>query len=382
MSERHLTLAFVADPDSVHVRRWLDAFVRRGHRVHLLVPRAWRPTSGLPTGIELDSFEGYGRRLRPIGALRATRSLRRQLRRVRPDIVHAHYVTRYGWLARLAHVRPLVVTAWGSDVFQARRMSPYARWLTRSTLVEARLVTVVGEALGAAAVAAGAPPDRVRIVQFGVDADRFMPGPASDEVRARLGLVGQRVVLAPRWLRPIYRPDVAVATLASLPADVVMLVTASGADPALLARLRAAAEGAGTAARLRVVDHIDHIEMPDFLRLADVVLSVPESDAFPVTALETMACGRPIVLSDLPSTREGLAPVPAEGLAATRVVPVDDVPRTATAIRELLELTSEARSAAEVALRSAALARGEAGREMDRMERFYLAVADGQEPGP
>lgn len=382
MTERRLTLAFVADPESVHVRRWLGAFVQRGHRIHLFMPRTAVPTPGMAEGVQLQPYEDYGRRLRPLGALRATASLRTRLRMVRPDVVHAHYVTRYGWLARMADVQPLVVTAWGSDVFRTGEMSPYARWLTRSALSNAKLVTVVGEALGAAAVAAGARPDRVRVVQFGVDAARFAPGPAPDALRARLGLGGRRLVFAPRWIRPVYRQDVVVAALEALPADAVLLMTTRNGDPELVGRLRAAAERSGVSERLRLVDAIDHAEMPDLFRLADVVVSVPETDAFSVTALEAMACGRPLVLSDLPSAREGLGGVDPAGLAATRLVPVGDVGTTGAAIRELLELEPGARSAAAGALRTAALARGDERREMDRMEGFYLAIAEGLEPGP
>ncbi len=382
MSERSLRLAFVADPESIHVRRWLAAFVRRGHRVHLFVPRTLVPAPALPDGVELEPYEDYGRRLRPVGALRATASLRRRLRMLRPDVVHAHYITRYGWLARMADVRPFVMTPWGSDVFRAREMSPYARWLTRSALSNARLVTVVGDALGAAAVAAGARAERLRIVQFGVDPERFTPGPAPEELRDRLGLGGRRLVLAPRWIRPVYRQDVAAATLAALPPDVVILMPAENGDRELIGRLRAAADRADMSDRLRLLDRIDHADMPDLLRAADVVVSVPESDAFSVSALEAMACGRPLVLSDLPSAREGLAPVGPEGRAATRLVPVGDVEATAAAIRELLDLDPPARAAGAQALRSAALDRADERREMDRMERFYLEIAAGAEPGP
>lgn len=381
MTERSLTLAFLADPGSVHSRRWIGAFARRGHRVHIFVPRG-ADASGLPAGVEIEPYVDYGRRLRPAGALRAAVSLRRRLAMVDPDVVHAHYVTRFGWIARIADRHPIVVTAWGSDVLRASAMSPLARWMTRRTLASADLVTVVSDELGRAAVAAGAHADRVRRVQFGVDGSRFTPGPADEGLRERLGVVGRRVVLSPRWIRPIYRQETVVEAMAALPDDVVVLMTGAGADPATLRGLLGTAARLGVAERLRVLDGIEHTAMPDLYRLADVVVSVPESDAFPVTALEAMACARPLVLSDQPSAREGLAGVEASGLAATRLVPVGDAGTTAAAIGALLELAPAARSAAGPALRAAALERGDETRNMDRMEAYYLALAERREPGP
>ena len=65
---------------------------------------------------------------------------RRALARLRPDIVHAHYVTSYGYLAARAGMQPLVLTAWGTDLLVTPRESALKRWLTAWSLRRARLV--------------------------------------------------------------------------------------------------------------------------------------------------------------------------------------------------------------------------------------------------
>ncbi|MGH9893395.1 MAG: glycosyltransferase, partial [bacterium] len=50
----------------------------------------------------------------------------------------------------------------------------------------------------------------------------------------------------------------------------------------------------------RFVPMVDNATMPLFYNLADVVVSVPSSDGFPVTVLEASACGSPLVVSSLP----------------------------------------------------------------------------------
>ena len=47
--------------------------------------------------------------------------------------------------------------------------------------------------------------------------------------------------------------------------------------------------------------------MPDVYRAADVVVSIPSSDSSPRSVWEALACGRPVVVSDLPWAREELA---------------------------------------------------------------------------
>jgi glycosyltransferase involved in cell wall biosynthesis len=360
----------------VHTRRWVAAFASRGHDVHLFVPRQVADDHPVP-GIEVEPYDDYGARLRPASAVRLRRALRQRLHALDPDVVHAHYVARYGWSAWLAGRHPLVVTAWGSEVLRLGSAGPVTRWLTHRTLRAADVVTVVTDVLGRAAIEAGARPERVRRIQFGVDGELFTPGPPPEALRRALALEGRRVVLAPRWLRPLYRQDVVVAALHDLPADVVVVLTMQGADPTVLERVRSRAGSLGVTDRIRFVDGIEHGEMPAYVRLADAVVSVPESDTFPVTAMEAMACGVPLVLSDLPSIREGLAELEPLALAATRIVPVGDVAATAAAIGELLALPSSARAEAAPALRRAALERGDEGPNMDRMEAIYRALAAG-----
>src|SRR5205814_2513601 len=46
--------------------------------------------------------------------------------------------------------------------------------------------------------------------------------------------------------------------------------------------------------------------LPEVYRAADVVLSIPSSDSSPRSVWEALACGRPVVVSDLPWAREEL----------------------------------------------------------------------------
>jgi glycosyltransferase involved in cell wall biosynthesis len=208
------------------------------------------------------------------------------------------------------------------------------------------------------------------MVQFGVDPERFAPGPAADDLRRRIGATDKRVVFAPRALRPLYRQDVVVATLAQLPDDVIVIFADGGQDPAERARLEAAAAALGVATRVRFVPEIPHDEMPAYYRLADVVVSVPDSDAWPVTAFEAMASGVPIVMSDLPSASEGLSDVDPGAL-----VPVGDARATAAAIRDRLDLAPDARMQLGSRLRAAAIERGDMRSNLLRMEEEYRRLA-------
>ncbi|MDQ2674415.1 MAG: glycosyltransferase family 4 protein, partial [Chloroflexota bacterium] len=333
-----LTIALVAPPNSIHTRRWADWFARAGHEVVLVDPTMAELQPGIARGIRVEQ----------------PRQLRDALVRLKPDIVHAQYLARFGWRALRAGVRPLVVTPWGSDLLQVPRWRLRTRLWNRLALSSADLVTVSSEGMRSAAVKAGARADRIALVRHGVDTSRFAPGSPHRPNPAQVAGSGAAVVLSPRSVTPLYRHDVVLAAVAQLarrhdPAP-VMVVTATAADPATLKALREAAGQLGVGDRLHVLEDVTPDDLPDLYRTADVVASVPETDSFAVTLLEAMATGVPVVASDLPAVAPMLRSI--DPRAGQLVVPVGDVAATADAIERALTLGSDARHMLGTAMRS------------------------------
>jgi glycosyltransferase involved in cell wall biosynthesis len=364
-----LRLAFLADPNSVHTQRWIGFFASRGHRIELLVGTEDAVSAALPDGVRLHRYPRFGpRRLPVLSSLQGRRALRALLAELRPDVLHAHYISRYGWQARLSGFRPYVVTPWGSDLFVTPRRSLRARLWARWTLRGADLVTVQSEQMERAVLAAGARPDRVQRILFGVDTTRFTPAPA--DASAAGFEQGDRIVFSPRALRPLYRHDTVVEALAMLPSDVRVVMTGRGADPAYRRRIEAQASSLGLADRIGVIDEIDDDRLIGIYRLAAAVVSVPESDGLPSTVLEAMACGAAAVVSDLPGLRELIAPV-----APDLIVPLGDPMLLAAALNRLLGLTPAKRATLAGALRRRIVEVADQRVNMLRMEALYARLA-------
>ncbi|HSM20776.1 MAG TPA: glycosyltransferase, partial [Rubrivivax sp.] len=164
--KRHLCL--LGDANSVHLRRWAQEMLARGWRVSVVTARP-EPIDGVEQRV-----------LAPVSRqtdwLWRARAARRHVQSLAPDIVHAHYVTSYGFLAARCGRHPLVMTAWGSDLLVTPRHSALLRWLTGWTLQRADLVTGDSHDLVAAADAYGLRRAAVRI-HWGADTARFRPAP-------------------------------------------------------------------------------------------------------------------------------------------------------------------------------------------------------------
>lgn len=334
-------LCLLGDADHVHLRRWAEAMLARGWRVSVISPRP-QPQAGVQA-ITLPPVARSSDWLFRVGATR------RALAHLKPDIVHAHYITSYGYLAARCPQRPLVMTAWGSDLLLTPFESRLKRWLTGWTLRQADAITGDSADLLDAARAYG-PKAELLELHWGVELQRFRPKPWAEKP-------GFEIVSLRSWA-PNYRIDVILRAVARLPGAVLHLL-GGGPDEAAL---RALAAELGLGERAVFHGRLDDAGMAAVMARCKVAVTVPVSDATSVSLLESMACGLAVIASDLPANRQWL---PADCL-----VPVGDVDALATRLQGLQQ--DDAR-AARLARDNAARMEREGSRDaqMDRADALY-----------
>lgn len=289
MSKFHLCL--LGDANSVHVRRWAAEMLTRGCKVSVVTARPAELSGAVQRVISGVS--------RSTDWLFRVAETRQHLAELSPDIVHAHYVTSYGFLAARCAQHPLVMTAWGSDILLTPYQSRLKRWLTGWTLRQADLIT--GDSLDLVAeIATYRPRAEARQIHWGVDMSRFRP---SDWAAKR-----PFDVVSLRGWEPNYNIDVIVEAFAECcrraperSAHLHLLGGGSG-EAALRTQVRAL----GIESRTTLHGRVDDAAMAAVLAASKVSVSVPDSDATSVSVLESMAAGLPVVASDLPANRQWL----------------------------------------------------------------------------
>jgi glycosyltransferase involved in cell wall biosynthesis len=360
-----LRICFISNPNSPHTHRWVKWFARRGHSVCLV---ADTPVQEPPDGIPL--FNLPARFNLPVLKYLAWIYWTRQIVQAwKPDILHAHRVTAGGWLGAFANFHPLVVTPWGSDLYLYPQRSVIAGWLTRRVMRQADLVTTDSVDLRHQAVRYGADLGHSFLVHWGVDSSIFHPLSDASALRTKLGIHGSPVILSPRAINRVYNLDVVVE---AIPAVLNQYPQASfvlrdyNADPGYRAELKR------RIAELQLGEHIVWAgpllrweDSAQYYQAADLVVSVPSSDATPVSILEAMACGTPIIASDLPSLREWITNA-ENGL----LVPVRDADQLASAIQNLLGDES-LRQAFRRRNLQLVMERATHQAQMEKMERLY-----------
>jgi glycosyltransferase involved in cell wall biosynthesis len=177
-----------------------------------------------------------------------------------------------------------------------------------------------------------------------------------------------RFVLAVGAHRPHKNFPVLVRALAGLPEELSLVVVGQG-DPrfrGLPEALTALAGELGVAARVLLVPEVDDDLLPAVYRAATLVAFPSVAEGYGLPALEALAAGVPLLVSDIPVLAEVC------GEAAVRVPP-DDPAAWATAITALLADPADARRRVEAGAAIAAQADWQRGGQA--LRRLLLSVA-------
>jgi glycosyltransferase involved in cell wall biosynthesis len=253
----------------------------------------------------------------------------------RPAVFHGHRAYPMGltavWLGRCLG-RPAVVSVYGSDVHTEAASGPLAvRYWTRRALRGAARVIAVSQSLMDGVAALGVGAERCRYVPSGVDLERFVPREAR-AARAALGLPPEaRVVLCISQFYPIKGHTVLVEAfrrLAERRADALMVLTGDGP---LRPTVEAAVREAGLAGRTRFTGTVPYDAVPAWLAAADLMVLPSYNEGMPLSVLEALACGRPVIASRVGGTPE-LVSDARYGL----LVPPGDPAALAAALEEAL----------------------------------------------
>ncbi len=304
-----LRLCYISNPNLIHTRRWVSWFAQHGHTVCLLADVPLKEDWSEVPVIDLSKIF-YAPVIRfPVWTV----WLRRFLRQWRPDILHAHRVNSAGWLAAASGFHPYVLTPWGSDVFVQPQRSWVARLLARYTLQQADVITTISKALGEQVTHLGARAVTLRSIQFGVELEIFKPELATSQesmnLRKRLSLPeNARIVFSPRAVTPLYNLDIilkSVPLVCERIPEATFIFLDYNTDPGYKRQLDMISNELGLDSVIRWLPQIrSRTELAKLYRLSEVVVSVPSTDGMPISVLEAMACGKPLVCSDLPAIRE------------------------------------------------------------------------------
>ena len=267
--------------------------------------------------------------------------LARQLHAQKPfDLVDAEFFYPDGPAAmRIAKQLdiPFTIKARGADIHYWGQQKSCAEQIKQAAEKAAGLLSV-SQALKSDMIAMGMDACKIMVHYTGLDQSHFKPRERASQ-KAALGLAGP-VILSVGALIARKNQALLIDALPVLP-DVTLLLAGQGESEA---SYRALAERKGVSGRVRFMGSVPHDELPALFGAADIMALVSQSEGLPNAWVEALACGTPVIASNV-----GGAPELICSPDAGRIVEQDTDAIVAAAIDLLQNPVPQERVAATVA---------------------------------
>ena len=377
-----LNILYIGDPAAIHVQRWLRYFVKKGHTVHL-VPYPYSLAlvpAGALEGVQIHhaqknipkKLHGFYKKYLIFKNILLCQQI---LKKYPIDLIHAHYISACGWIGAVLNFHPFVLTAWGSDINVDPHRNIFYHKFSQFAMKRADLITANSDDLAIKIAALTDQTRKVAIIHGGLETDRFPFQRGNDELRQRLGLKDEFVVLSTRLLGKVYNLDILIRTIPvvrkAVPNVKFLFVYRGSSEQER--ELKKLINEVGATNSVILVGAVENRCIAEYYHLADIFVSITSSEGMPGSLTEAMACGAVPVVSDLPVIRDWMQP-DSNGM----IVPVRDVEATAKAIISLL-LNPEKRVEIAKRNRKLVIEKFDVRQWMQKMENIYYALVNKNE---
>lgn len=242
------------------------------------------------------------------------------------DVIDAHYFFPDGVAAAMLAKyfrKPLIISALGTDINLIPQY-PRARSMIKWAGEQATHSITVCEALRREMIGFGMDGSRITTLRNGVDLELFRP---IDRAAARkeLGMT-DFTLLSVGYLDPRKGHEHIIGALPQLP-GVRLLIAGSGPDKA---KLEAVATAAGVAERVTFLGPLPQDKLRQYYGAADALVLASSREGWANVLLEAMACGTPVVASNVWGTPE-VVRVPESGV----LMPSRDAAGVAAGVQQL-----------------------------------------------
>ncbi len=300
--------------DSTHVQRWMRGLQSRGFAMRLI-------SLGGPAMPDCETIvlPRSGRWSYLTLASKAVAAAKE----FRPDLIHGHYVTGFGFWTAHARFKPNVVSVWGADIIDFPN-GGFKRRLIRAVLRRATHITATSAFLKDTVVSLdGCLEPKTTVIPFGVKIPAEVTcAPPTPPVR----------LCYIKNLKPKYGADVLLKALALVRKEFPEIRLSIAGEGEMKPQLIWEAANLGLDDIVEFVGFVPNEEIAAFLQAHHMMVmpSVMDSESFGVAAVEASAAGRAVIAS-----RVGGVPEVVRDQETGILVPPGDVGALAKAILTL-----------------------------------------------
>ncbi|OXG08871.1 protein involved in gliding motility RemC [Flavobacterium araucananum] len=223
-------------------------------------------------------------------------SIRKTIRREKPDMIIAERTTSYGFLAAISGMHPIAIAQQGrTDLWpEGSVLLPFKKIIQKHAFKKADLIHAWGPVMTISMKAIGVDMNKVLVIPKGIDLSLFSPSTNhSDKIEA----------IVTRSLQPEYRHDSILKAFAILNQKGIDFSLTIVGDGTRLQFLKDLAKELQIENKVIFTGRIANTALPKLLQQSNIYISMPITEGVSASLFEAMACNCYPVVSDIPGNQ-------------------------------------------------------------------------------
>jgi len=307
-----MKICHIGNINTIHFQNIINTLQEQGHENYLLSLNT--PVSKVREGTLYPGVRWYFVGPLTQGSLfsgsfwrsryKSAQKVKNLIQQLKPDLVHAYYLTDAGLLSAFAKYHPYVVLAIGSDVLIDYQHNFLKKQAINFSLNNADLILCYSRQIEQVLNHQPRLLSKVKYFPNGVNLARFKKAPPDETLLKKLNLEPQhKIVISLRNFEPIYNIECLIHAvpyvIEKIPTARFLLLGEGDSKESLISL----AQSLNVADYVHFLTPVPNSELPRYINLASVYVSTALSDGMSFALLEAMACEMPVVVTDIPANQ-------------------------------------------------------------------------------
>jgi glycosyltransferase involved in cell wall biosynthesis len=297
-----MRILLLSDSNSPHTIRWAKSLFNSDNEIGIFSIHTPNPDLYVDSpkiklfsiNVSINIQNQNERSLSKLVYFKSIYTIKKIINDFRPNILHAHYASSYGFLGALSGFHPFLISVWGSDVFGFPNYSFIHKKVLKYSLNKADKVFSTSRIME---IETRKFTNReIVTIPFGIDTERFRPQSVKRNFDQDAIVIGTIKTLEERYgIRYLIEAFAKVKN--KIPdKNLRLFIVGQGTLKASLENL---ALNLGISFHTVFSGYVKHDLVQDYHNMIDIFCAVSLSESFGVAVLESSACGKPVIVSDV-----------------------------------------------------------------------------------
>jgi len=297
----NMRICYLSDANSVHTKKWCSFFKDLGYDIHVI-----SLNNGDIPGVTVHSFNIESEKVEKESLLykveyfKFIAKVRKLVEKIKPDILHAHYATSYGFLGGLTGFHPYIISVWGSDVYEFPKKNIICKKFLEKNLSRADIILSTSKAM--AEETKKYTYKDIQITPFGVDINIFKPFDSRYKEKEKV------IIGAIKTFDIKYGIEYLIRAFGELCYKYHNIELQLAGRGPLEESLKKLCKELNIEDRVKFLGYIDQKKVVENFNKFDIAVIPSLFESFGVSAVEAQACGTPTIVTNTGGLPEATSP--------------------------------------------------------------------------